>query len=84
MKEILLYILELKFLLPKETLNLEKINKLYERVNNLMAEKLMLEKEQFYIEIIKVRIELGEIKTKEHKSKIELLYFLIDSLCLRK
>lgn len=80
MKELLLYILELKFLLPKETLNLEKINKLYQRVNNLMEEKPILEKEVYYTELIKVSIELWEIKTKEHKSKIDLLYFLIKSL----
>jgi len=75
MKEILLYIFELKFLLPKETLNLEKINKLGYKLN-----KLMYNKKYSKYELLEIKLDFQEIKTKEHKEKIDFFIIIINDL----
>ena len=58
----------LDFILPKETKNLIKINKLHEKFNDLSSGKLLCDIEE----------ELELIKTKEHKKKIELILKFIE------
>lgn len=57
----------LDIFLPRETKNLQKINKLANRFNKLIEEK---EDDAFQYSII--WFELGRIETKEHKDKIEI------------
>lgn len=69
----------LDIFLPKETKNLEKINKLAERFN-----KLMENKEESIVEYSIIWWELARIETKEHKDKIELYLEMITHLIDKK
>lgn len=63
-------------ILDKETRNLWKINKIWQRFNNLVDaynENKILTREQ-RLETIKLYVDMWEIKTKEHKKKIQLFY----------
>lgn len=55
-------------ILPKETKNLKKINKLHERFNRVIM----------WDEFDEIKYKLSEIDTKEHKDKISLIINLID------
>ncbi len=67
----------LDWLLPKETKNLSKINKIAEKFNIVMQTKPL-----DLAELVFLECEFKRIETKEHKDKINLYLEMISSLLI--
>jgi hypothetical protein len=82
-KNFLNYIIKLKFIIWKETFNLEKINELWNGLN-LLLDKNIKEKKDITIELERIQNDFRKIKTKEHKEKIDLFNLIINHILWRK